>query len=159
MTTSIRHAATWVFVAVATCATPVFAQNNAAPAATAANGYGADTPAPANRTAKNRTREQQLLGAPREYGGDDMQGKTDDTQRAALLDEQRMTVTGAAPGGQPAPGKGQRKAPAAANGQLRVADQLGRANAAAGLLPEGAAKNAYADPYGAGKRTVYRSPW
>lgn len=142
----------------ATCAISAFAQNNAAPAAATVNGYGAAAPAPVDRAAKNRNNEQLLLGAPREYGDGGMQDNTDDAQRAALLDQQRMTVTG----GQPAPaGKAQRKAPAAANGQVRVAGQPGpgRQNAGDGLLPAGAAKNTYADPYGTSKRSVYRSPW
>jgi hypothetical protein len=144
-----------MLAAAATCAVPAFAQNNAAPAARTVTGYGAAAPAPVDRAAKNRNSEQQLLGAPREYSDGGTQGNTDDAQRAALLDEQRMTVTD----GQPAPRKGQRKAPAAANGPLRVAGQPGRANAGDSLLPAGAAKNTYTDPYGAGKRSVYRSPW
>lgn len=152
MSTSIRHAATWMLVAAAACAAPAFAQNNAAPAA---NGYGAAAPAPVDRAAKNRNKEQLLLGAPREYGDGGMQGNTEDAQRAALLDQQRMTLTD----GQPAPGKAQRKPPAAANGQLRVAGQPGRPNAGDNLLPAGEAKNTYADPYGTSKRSVYRSPW
>jgi hypothetical protein len=71
-----------------------------------------------------------------------------------------MTVLGGDQAAQPAvgKGKGQRKAPAAANGQVRVAGQPGRPNAADGLTPEGAARATYADPY-ATKQGVYRSPW
>jgi hypothetical protein len=58
-------------------------------------------------------------------------------------------------------GKGQRnKAPrAAANGKVRVAGQPGGPNAADGLMPEGAARATYANPYDPGKHAVYRSPW
>jgi hypothetical protein len=188
MTNSIRHTATCMFVAVATCALPAFAQNNAAPAApaaTAINDYGAGLPAPGDRRAKNRDNEQELLGAPPEYGGGDTpQDNTDDAQRAALLDEQRMTVTDGGAGAQRAPRNAQRKAPGAANGQMRAAGQgrpnaaggqqpqdaaknpgqmrvagQGRPTAAEGLLPQGAATNTYADPFGGGKRAIYRSPW
>ncbi|SIT42879.1 conserved exported hypothetical protein [Paraburkholderia ribeironis] len=165
MTNSIRLSAAWIFVAVTTCALPAFAQNNAAPAArdaTAVNryGYGTGLPAAVDRRATNRYNEQQFLGAPAEYGsGDTPQGDTDDAQRTALLDEQRMTVTAGGAGAQRAPARAQRKAPAAAaNGQVRVAGQPGRPTAAEGLLPQGAAKNAYADPY-ASKHAIYRSPW
>ncbi|MGF6900931.1 hypothetical protein [Paraburkholderia sp. GAS348] len=153
MTTPIRLAATWMLVAVATCAAPAFAQNSAATAAIPGNAYGAEAPVPFGQTEKNRNREQQLLGAPREYSDGD--GGTQRNIDHAQRDEQRMTVTG----GQPASGKGQRKAPAGAHDPLRGAAQPGRPNAGADLLPAGAAKNAYADPYGAGKRSVYRSPW
>jgi hypothetical protein len=147
MTTPLQLALAWVLTAVATCAAPAFAQNSAANAAITASAYGAEAPAPFNQTERNRNHEQQLLGAPRDYGDGGTQRNADDAQR--------MTVMG----GQPAPGKGQRKAPAAANGPLGVAAQPGRPNAGADLLPAGAAKNARADPYGAGKRSVYRSPW
>lgn len=172
MTTSFRHSATCTFLAIASCAMPVFAQNAApnpaapAPAfaAPAATGYGAPVQAPADRRAAHRTSEQALLGAPPEYSADGMkQGNTDDAQRAALLDEQRMTVTGPGQGAKAGLAKGQRKAPAAANGQAngqaRVPGQPARPNAAEGLTPQGAAKAAYADPYDAGKHAVYRSPW
>lgn len=150
--------------AYAACAAPVLAQNAAAAVAPAANDNGAATQAPANRTAKNRDKEQALLGAPRDYGSADTpQGNLGDAQRTAILDEPRMTINGGGPAAQPAraaagAGAGQRKAPGAANGALRVAGQPGRPNAAEGLTPEGAARTAYADPY-ASKRTVYRSPW
>ncbi|MDR8397442.1 MULTISPECIES: hypothetical protein [Paraburkholderia] len=166
MTTSLRHTATWMFFAIASCGLPAFAQNAApnpaaaapAPAATATNDYGVNAQLPANRRAAHRNSEQALLGAPNPYGTDNMQGNTDDAQRNALLDTQRMTVLGGGQGAQPALGKSQRKAPAAAaNGQVRVAGQPGRPNPAT-LTPEGAATAAYADPY-AGKRGVYRSPW
>ena len=166
MTASIRHTTTWMFLALASCAAPAFAQNAApapaaAPAATAATGYGSNAQkTPVERRAARRNSEQQLLGAPHEYSTDDTaQGNTDEAQRTALLNEQRMKVLGGAQGAQPARGKGQRKAPAAANGQLRVAGQAGRPTAAEGLMPEGAAKTTYADPYDAGKHAVYRSPW
>ncbi len=168
MTTLLRHTASWMFLTIASCATPVFAQNavpqpdtpGPAAAATAATGYGVNAQPPVNRHAAQRTSEQTLLGAPPEYSADSMtQGHTDDTQRNALLDEQRMTVTAGGQGAKAGPGKGQHKAPAAANGQARVAGQPGRPNAADGLMPQGAAKTTYADPYGAGKHAVYRTPW
>lgn len=147
---------------------PAFAQNagpNAAaaalpPAATAANGYGLNAQLPANRRAAHRSSEQALLGSPNPYSTDGAQGNTNDAQRAALLDSQRMTVLGGDQAAQPAVGKGKvkGKAPAAANGQVRVAAQPGRPNAAAGLTPEGAARATYTDPY-ASKQGVYRSPW
>jgi hypothetical protein len=158
MTTPIRLAAAWMLTAVATCAAPAFAQNNAATASSTARAYGAEAPAPFRQTEKNRNREQQLLGAPREYGDGDggTRRNIDDAQSAALLGEKRMTVTG----GQPAAGQGQGTAAAGAHDPLRVAAQAGRPNVGAALLTAGAAKkNAYADPYGAGKRSVYRSPW
>jgi hypothetical protein len=162
MTISIRHAATWMFVAVAASAVPAFAQSTA-PVAAPTNGNAANAPAPVNRTVRDRNSEQQLLGAPREYGNDGIQGGNgDDPQRTALLDEQRMTVTDGGQAARPAAARGQRKAPAGANGTngpVRVAGQPGRPNAADGLTPQGATRAAYADPYGAGKRTVYRSPW
>jgi hypothetical protein len=176
MITTLRHTRTSLLRAIATCATcatcaicaaPALAQNAAAApapaaptlAATASTSYR--TPAPAARAkpgAAHRNSEAQLLGAPRDYGSPGaQQGNTADAQQAALLDEQRMTVLG---GGQPAVGKGQRnKAPAAANGKLRVAGQPGRPNAADGLMPDGAAKTTYADPFDAGKHAVYKSPW
>ncbi|WP_233800122.1 hypothetical protein [Paraburkholderia sp. HP33-1] len=165
MTNSIRHAAGWLFVAVTTCALPAFAQYNAAPAApdaAAVNDDGAGLPAPADRRATNRPNEQQLLGAPAEYGGGDTpQGDTDEAQRAALPDEQRMTGTDRDARAQRARGNAQRKTAAAANGQIRVAGQPGpgRPTAAEGQLLQGAPKNIYADPYGAGKPAIYRSPW
>ncbi|RKE26219.1 hypothetical protein B0G76_7831 [Paraburkholderia sp. BL23I1N1] len=168
MIISFRHTTTSLFLAIAAYAAPALAQNAApapaapALAATASTSYS--TPAPAARAnpgAAHRNSEAQLLGAPREYGTPGaQQGNTADAQQAALLDEQRMTVLGGQ-GGQPAVGKGQRnnKAPAAANGKVRVAGQPGAPNAAASLMPEGAAKAAYADPYDPGKHAVYRSPW
>ncbi|ABE29139.1 hypothetical protein DR64_1535 [Paraburkholderia xenovorans LB400] len=164
MTTSLRHTASWMFFAIASCALPAFAQNAApnpaaaAPAATAANDYGVNAQLPANRRTAHRNSEQALLGAPNPYGTDNAQDNTDDAQRTALLDTQRMTVLGGGQGAQPALGKGQRKAPAAANGQVRVAGQPGRPNPANALTPEAAATTTYADPY-ASKRGVYRSPW
>ncbi|WGS50574.1 hypothetical protein LFL96_03435 [Paraburkholderia sp. D15] len=168
-------------LALATLAAPAlaFAQNNgnvngngnAAPAAApVATGYGINAPAPVDRMAKQRASEQTLLGAPREYSSDDLkQGDTEDAQRTALLNEQRMKVLGnaqGAQGGQPnlgkGVGKGNVKANAAANGaaQFRVADQANApVNAADALMPAGAAKNTYADPYATRKGTVYRSPW
>lgn len=80
------------------------------------------------------------------------------TRRAALMDEQRMTVIGGEQAAQQG-AAGKRKAPAAANGQLRVADAAPGQRAADKLLPQGAAKAAYTDPYATGKRSVYRSPW
>ena len=164
MTISFRHTRTSLLLAIATCAAPALAQN-AAPApplaATAATSYGTPTAAaPANPGAAHRNNEAKLLGAPRDYGSPDaQQGNTADAQQAALLDEQRMTVLGGQ-GGQPAVGKAQRnKAPAAANGKVRVAGQPGRPNAADGLMPDGAAKTTYADPYAPGKHAVYKSPW
>lgn len=166
-----------------TLAAPAFAlaQNNgngnpppaAAPVAT---GYGIYAPAPVDRLAKQRASEQTLLGAPREYSSDDLkQGDTEDAQRTALLNEQRMKVLGnaqGAPGAQggqgglPKLGKGvangNAKGNAAANGaaQFRVADQANApVNAADALMPAGAAKNTYADPYATRKGAVYRSPW
>ncbi|CAE6824216.1 hypothetical protein [Paraburkholderia domus] len=166
MTISFRHTTTSLFLTIATCAAPALAQN-AAPAAptlaaTAATSYGTPAPAaPANPGAAHRNNEAKLLGAPRDYGSPDaQQGNTADAQQAALLDEQRMTVLGGGQGGQPAVGKGQRnKAQAAANGKVRVAGQPGGPNAANALMPEGAAKTTYADPYDPGKHAVYRSPW
>lgn len=152
---------------IGTCTAPALAQNAApapaapALAATAATSYGTPTPAaPANPGAAHRNSEAQLLGAPRDYGSPDaQQGNTADAQQAALLDEQRMTVLGGQ-GGQPAVRKGQRNQPqAAANGKVRVAGQPGGPNAADGLMPEGAAKATYADPYDQGKHAVYKSPW
>jgi hypothetical protein len=172
MTTSLRHRflhpSTWLALALASCALPVFAQNAAPKAAAAApafaaptpTGYGASLPPPVDRRAAQRTSEQALLGAPQEYGADGItQGNTDDAQRTALLNEQRMTVTDGQ-GAKAGAAKGQRKAPvAAANGQGKAAGQPARQNAADGLMPQGAAKAAYADPYDAGKHAVYRSPW
>jgi hypothetical protein len=167
MITTLRHTRTSLLLAIATCAAcavcaaPALAQNAApapaapALAATAATSYG--TPAPAARAKPGDARrksEAQLLGAPRDYGSPDaQQGNTADAQQAALLDEQRMTVLG---GAQPAV---RNKAPAAANGKVRVAGQPGRPNAADGLMPDGAAKATYADPYAPGKHAVYKSPW
>lgn len=166
MNNSLRQPATWLFLALAASAVPALAlaQNNAAPPAPAANAgtaYGTLPQAPVDRRAKQRTSEQTLLGAPRPYGTADMQqGDTDDAQRTALLNEQRMTVLGGGQGAQPALGKGNGKAPAPGAAQLRVADQAGpRLKAADGLTPEGAVKNTYADPYATGKHAVYRSPW
>ncbi|MFM0299643.1 hypothetical protein PQR05_18660 [Paraburkholderia sediminicola] len=168
MTISFRHTPRSLLLAIATCAVPALAQNAppaaAAPtlAATAATAYGTPTPAArANPGAAHRNSEAQLLGAPHEYGSPDaQQGNTADAQQAALLDEQRMTVLGGGQGGQSAVGKGQRnKAQAAANGKVRVAGQPGGPNAADGLMPEGAARATYADPYDPGKHAVYRSPW
>lgn len=167
MTISFRHTTTSLLLAIATCSAPALAQNAApaaAPAAptlaaTAATAYGTPTPAArANPGAAHRNSEAQLLGAPHEYGSPGaQQGNTADAQQAALLDEQRMTVLG---GGQPAVGKGQRNKPqAAANGKVRVAGQPGGPNAADGLMPEGAARTTYANPYDPGKHAVYRSPW
>lgn len=167
MTLSFRHTTTSLLLAITTCAGPALAQN-AAPApvaptlaATAATAYGTPTPAArANPGAAHRTSEAQLLGAPREYGSPDaQQGNTADAQQAALLDEQRMTVLGGGRGEQPAVGKGQRNKAQAANGKVRVAGQAGGPNAADGLMPEGAARATYADPYDPGKHAVYRSPW
>ncbi|CAB3638223.1 hypothetical protein [Paraburkholderia rhynchosiae] len=164
MTTPLRRTATCMLLTAATYALPALAQNAAparAPAmtATAPTGYGAPVQAPVDRRAVQRKHEQALLGAPSEYSLDNPQnGNIDDARRAALLNEQRMTITGAAQGGQQA-APGQRKAPAAANGQVRVADKAARPRTTDTLLPEGAAKAAYADPYAKGKRSVYRSPW
>lgn len=156
MSTSIQHAATWMLATIATCAVPAFAQNDAAPAAATTNGYGAVAPVPVDRATKNRNKEQLLLGAPREYGSGATQGNVDDARRDALLDEQRMTVTD----GQPVPGKAPRKAPGAANGAMRVAGPPGGPKTGDALPPPRAAKKTtYADPYGAGKGSVYRSPW
>lgn len=167
----LRHTTTSLFLAIATFAAPALAQNaapapapaTAAPglAATAATGYGTPRPAAAaNARGARHKSEDQLLGAPPQYGSPDaQQGNTADAQQAALLDEQRMTVTG----GQPALGNGLRnKAPGAANGKVQAAGQPGRPNAANSLMPAGAAKTTYADPYdptGPGKHSVYRSPW
>ena len=168
MTTSLRHTASWMFLAIASCALPAFAQNaapngggNALPQpATAVNGYGVEAQLPANRRAAHRDSEKALLGSPNPYGTDDMPANTDDAQRSALLDTQRMTVLGGGQGPQPALGKAQRKAPAAANGQVQVAGQPGRPNQAnAALAADGTGKTTYADPYSAGKHGVYRSPW
>jgi hypothetical protein len=164
MITTLRHTRTSLLLAIATCAAcaaPALAQNAApAPAAPTLAATGATsyaTPAPAARVKPadaRRNSETQLLGAPRDYGSPDAQkGNTVDAQQAALLDEQRMTVLG---GAQPA--MRNNKAPGAANGKARVAGQPGRPNAADGLMPAGAAKNTYADPY-ASKQTVYKSPW
>lgn len=160
----LRHITPSLLLAVATYAAPVLAQNAAAPApaapalaATAATSYG--TPAPAARAnpgAAHRNSEAQLLGAPREYGSPDaQQGNTADAQQAALLDEQRMTVLG---GAQPAV-RNVRKVGKGQPNKARVAGQPGGPNAAAALMPEGAAKTTYADPYDAGKHAVYKSPW
>ncbi|MET3230425.1 UNVERIFIED_ORG: hypothetical protein ABIC54_002619 [Burkholderia sp. 1263] len=152
----LRRTVISMLLAIATSAMPAFAQNAATapaagPAPAAAAGYGGAAQAPANRRAKHQDREQKLLGAPRQYSLDDAPlGKAGDAQQT-LLDERRMTVLG---GGKPAPGKGQPRA-----GQVPVAAKPGRAKAAEALLPEGAARNAYADPYATGKRPVYRSPW
>lgn len=155
MTTPIRHAAAWMLSAVASCAAPAYAQNNAATAAMTASADGTETSVPFDQTERNRNREQQLLGTPREFGDSGTQHNIDDAQRAALLDGQHVTVTA----GQPARRTSPSKAPTAANGPLRaVAQQPGRPNAGP-ALPAGATKNPYADPYGAGKRSVYRSPW
>ncbi len=146
-------------IAIAACTMPAFAQN-VTPAVPTANGYGALTNAPANTRndarMKQRTSEQQLLGGPGAYGDIGAQGNGDDPQRAALLDERRMTVLG---GDQPAPAApGKRKVARPANGEMRVAAQPGTPNGA-GQQAAGTTKNAYADPYAAGKRGVYRSPW
>lgn len=165
MTIPFRHIAPSLLLAIATYAVPALAQNAAAPApaapalaATAATSYG--TPAPAARAkpgVANRNSETQLLGAPRDYGSPDaQQGNTADAQQAALLDEQRMTVLG---GAQPAVRKQPNKAQAAGNGKVRVAGQQGGPNAANRLMPDGAAKTTYADPFDAGKHAVYKSPW
>jgi hypothetical protein len=165
MNQSIRHAAISMCVAIATCAacaTAALAQNAVPDVAPAANNNGAAMQAPTDRVAKNRANDQALLGAPRDYGSNDTpQRNLGDAQRTAILEEQRMTMNGDGQAGQaarPAAGKAQRKAPGAANGAMRVAGQPGRPNAADGLTPEGATRNAYTDPY-AGKRAVYRSPW
>lgn len=164
MITSFRHTPTILFLAIATYAAPALAQNAApapaapALAATASTSYSAPTAAArANPGAAHRISEEQLLGAPREYGSPDaQQGNTDDAQQAALLDEQRMTVLG---GAQPAVRKQPNKAQAAGNGKVRVAGQPGGPNAADRLMPDGAAKTTYADPFDAGKHAVYKSPW
>ena len=168
MTFSFPHTTTSLFIAIAMYAAPALAQNAApapaaapALAATAATSYATPAAAaPAKPGVAHRKSEAQLLGAPREYGSPDaQQDNTADAQQAALLDEQRMTVLGGQ-GGQPALGKGQRnKAQAGANGKVRVAGQPGGPNAAAGLMPDGAAKTTYADPYDPGKHAVYKSPW
>jgi hypothetical protein len=160
MTHPIRLATTWMYVAITACAIPAFAQNTTPAAAIDANGNGAATQAPTERVAKNRNNEQDLLGAPNDYGSDDTpQRNLGDAQRTAILDGQRMTVTGG--GGQaarPATGAGPRKAAGGANGAVAAAGRRGRPNAAEGLTPEGASRITYADPY-ADKRAVYRSPW
>ncbi|TCG00702.1 hypothetical protein BZM26_11195 [Paraburkholderia strydomiana] len=164
MTTSLQRTATCMLVLAAACAGPALAQNAAparAPAmtATAPTGYGAPQQAPIDRRAIQRKREQKLLGAPDGYGAADARGgNIDDARRAALMDEQRMTVIGGEQAGQQG-AAGKRKAPAAANGQLRMADAAPGQRAADKLLPDGAAKAAYTDPYATGKRSVYRSPW
>lgn len=167
MNISLRHTATSLFAAIAWCAVPAFAQMAApaapaAPAAATAPGYGMNAAAPQNGRVAHRASEEQLLGAPQEYGADTLQRNTADAQQAALLDEQRMSVTRQGPGAPAAPGKGQRlKAPAAANGNARVAGQR-RPTANDALMPATAAKTTYADPYdptGTGKHGVYRSPW
>ena len=163
MTTPLRHTAHCMLLLAAYTA-PALAQDAAparAPAmtATAPTDYGAPMPTPVDRGALQRKREQKLLGAPDGYDtGNPQNGTLDDARRAALLDEQRMTVNGAVQGGQPG-AAGKRKAPAAVNGQLRVADAAARPRATDKPLPEGAAKATYADPYAPGKRSVYRSPW
>jgi hypothetical protein len=173
MNASLRHTATSLFAAIASCvccAAPALAQGAApAPAAAAAApapGYGGNAMAPKKGgRAAHRAGEEKLLGAPQEYSSptDLPRRNTVDAQQAALLDEQRMSVTAAGPGGQAAPLKGQRnKAPvAAANGNARGAARP-RPNANDAMLPAGAAKTTYADPYdltGTGKHGVYRSPW
>jgi len=161
MTTTLRHTAYCALFVTAAYAAPAFAQNAAparAPAmtATAPTGYGAPVPAPIDRRATQRKREQKLLGAPDAYdAGVAQNGNLDDARRAALLDEQRMTANAVAQGG-PQGAAVKRKAP---DGQLRVADAAARPRAAEKLLPEGAAKATYSDPYATGKRSVYRSPW
>lgn len=158
MNTPIRLAAASLLTAVVTCGPPAFAQNNAATAATTDSIYSAESPAPFGQTEKNRDPEQQSLGTKHAYGDGNggPQRNFDDAQRAALLDEQRMTI----PDGQTAAGKkGRPKAPAAANDPLRVAAEPGRPNTGAASRPAGAAKNAYPDPYGTGGRPLYRSPW
>lgn len=168
MTISFRQTSTSLFLVMAAYAAPALAQNAApAPAApvlaaTASTSYG--TPpaaAPAKPGVAHRKSEADLLGAPRDYGSPDaQQGVTADAQQAALLDEQRMTVLGGQ-GAQPALGKVQRnnKLPAGANGKVRVAGQPGGPNAVDGLMPDGAARSTYADPYAPGKHAVYKSPW
>ncbi|MFP3565377.1 hypothetical protein [Paraburkholderia sp. SIMBA_030] len=172
MNIPLGHTATSLLVAIAWCAAvPALAQTAApapaAPAATAATapgyGGGTNTVAPKNGRAAHRASEEKLLGAPQEYGtADAPQRNTVDAQQAALLDEQRMSMTGRAPGALPPRGKGQRfKAPAAANGNARVAGQP-RPTANDALMPAAAAKATYADPYnltGTGNHGVYRSPW
>lgn len=168
MNNPLRQSATWLLLALAASAAPALAlaQNNPTQPAQAANAgttYGTLPQPNVDRRAKQRTSEQTLLGAPRPYGSADMQqGDTDDAQRTALLNEQRMTVLGGEQGAQPAlgKGKGNGRAPAPGTAQLRVADQAGpQLKAADGLTPEGAVKNTYADPYATGKHAVYRSPW
>ncbi len=106
----------------------------------------------------NRNSETQLLGAPRDYGSPDaQQGNTADAQQAALLDEQRMTVLGGSAAGRAQSSPTRRRPPA--NGKVRVAGQPGGPNAADRLMPDGAAKTTYADPYDPGKHAVYKSPW
>ncbi|MFL9865164.1 hypothetical protein PQR67_13380 [Paraburkholderia fungorum] len=168
MTITFRHTSTSLFLAIATYAAPALAQNAApAPAApvlaaTAATSYGTPTAAaPVKPGVAHRKSEADLLGAPRDYGSPDaQQGNTADAQQAALLDEQRMTVLGGQ-GAQPAVRKGLRNntLPAGANGKVRVAGQPGGPNAADGLMPDGAAKTTYADPYAPAKHAVYKSPW
>lgn len=161
MTTTLRHTAYCTLLFTAAYAAPTLAQNAAparAPAmtATAPTGYGAPVPAPVDRRATQRKREQSLLGAPDAYDvGIAQNGNLDDARRTALLDEQRMTANGSAQGGQPGAAL-KRKAP---DGQLRVADAAARPRAAEKLLPEGAARATYSDPYATGKASVYRSPW
>ncbi|HZZ10019.1 MAG TPA: hypothetical protein VFE79_04965 [Paraburkholderia sp.] len=163
MTITLRHTATWLLLATASITMSALAQNAPAAgqdAATAAGPQigGATAPAGVNPRVKQRRSEQQLLGAPNEYGAAGAQGAdTADAQQAALLDEGRMRVIG----GAPAPAKGQRKAPAG-NAQGAAAAQAGGVTAAGALMPTGAARATYADPFdatGAGKHTVYRSPW
>lgn len=168
MTIPFRHTTSLLLLTFATCATPALAQNAApAPAApvlaaTGSTSYGTPAAAaPVNPGTAHRKSEADLLGAPRDYGSPDaQQGNTAAAQQAALLDEQRMTVLGGQ-GAQPAVGKAQRnnKLPAGANGKVRVAGQPGGPNAVDGLMPEGAAKTTYADPYAPGKHAVYKSPW
>lgn len=152
----IRHATTWMYIAIAACATPAFAQDIAPAAATGANGNGAAMQGPANRAAQNgNNNDVALLGAPADYGSDDTpQRSLGDAQRTAILDEQRVTMGGDGPAARPANVRIQRKA----GGAMRVAGQPGRADAAASLTPEGASRNTYGDPY-ANKGAVYRSPW
>ncbi|MBW9139955.1 hypothetical protein JNB70_24920, partial [Rhizobium pusense] len=72
MTTTLRHTAYCTLLFTAAYAAPTLAQNAAparAPAmtATAPTGYGAPVPAPVDRRATQRKREQSLLGAPDAY--------------------------------------------------------------------------------------------
>lgn len=163
MTTLLRHTAIPLLLAGAISTGPVLAQNappaaqDAAPAATARIGAAA---APADPRARQRKKEQQLLGAPNEYGAAGAQGAdTDNAQQAALLDEQRMQVMGGAQGGARAPAKGQRNVAPVANAANA---QAGGVTAAGALTQAGAAKTTYADPFdanGTGKHAVYKSPW